>query len=118
MKLNGPPTFPVNPLLWISKVTVSADKRHHHYIVSRKHYLVYLLIHLRLVLLDPCEFRSRKVARRIQKVRKAGLMSDGIERLLAIRDSTSVAPYYRWTQDISILVHTPDHASDMRFLSL
>ena len=37
MKLNGPPTFPVNPLLWISKVTVSADKRHRQAAFQPKH---------------------------------------------------------------------------------
>ena len=47
MKLNCPPTFPVNPLLWISKVTVSADKRHRQAAFQPKHCLSVLnIMHL------------------------------------------------------------------------
>ena len=47
MKLNDPPAFPVDPLLWISNMPVSADKRHRQAAFQPKHCLSLLnIMHL------------------------------------------------------------------------
>ncbi len=74
-------------------------------VVPGKHYLIYFRIHIRLVILHPGELGSGEIARGIEKMRKAVPMSESVKSPVSIRHGTRVAPYYRRTEHIHVLVN-------------
>ena len=64
----------------------------HGYIVAGEHHLIYLFIHLRLVLLDPCQLGGGEVARRVEQMRQASFLSQSFESPLSVGHSARVAP--------------------------
>ena len=75
-------------------------------IVARQHYLIYTVEHVRLVLTNPCQLGSCKVARRIEQVAQAIVGSQCLESLLAIGHGTRVAPYNTVAYGAHLAVNT------------
>ena len=66
---------------------------------------MHLSEYLRFILFYPCQFGSRKVSGRIQKMCQALLFADRLESAIPIRHRTTVAPDHRRTQHLHLPVH-------------
>ena len=62
-------------------------------IIAGEHEAPYLGVDLRFVALDPGQLGSREVARGVEQVRHASVVTDGLKGFRASRDGTGVAPY-------------------------
>ena len=60
----------------------------HGEVVARQHHLIYLIIYLRLILLDPSQLGRGKVARRIEQMPQALSRTQVAESPLAVRHGT------------------------------
>ena len=67
---------------------VSHSRETHGDIVAREHNLIYLIIYIRLVLLDPCQFSRSKIAWRVQQMTQALVSTEILECLFAIGNGT------------------------------
>ena len=75
-------------------------------IITRQHHLIYFIIQVRFILLNPCQLSCSKVTWRIQQVRQALLATQITESSLAIRHSTWITPDNSRTQRLVVLVYT------------
>ena len=74
-------------------------------IVTRQHHLIYFIIQVSLVLLNPCQFCCGEVTWRVQQVRQALIATQLLKSLLAIRNSTWITPDNWGTERLQVLVH-------------
>ena len=65
-----------------------------------------LFVNGRLILLNPSQFGGREVARRIQQMWKASLLSQCFESLLSVGHGSGVAPDNGRTQHLLVFIYT------------
>ena len=78
----------------------------HGNIVARKHHLIYLTEHFRLILLHPRQLGGSEVAGGVQQVRQALFSTQVMESTLAVRNGTGVAPDDGRTKRLLVLIDT------------
>ena len=75
-------------------------------IVAWQHDLVYLVKHLRLVLLHPSQLGGGEISRGIQQMPQALICSQRVESALTILNGARVTPNDRGAQDLLVFVYT------------
>ena len=80
-------------------------RQFHGQIVTGQHDFVYLVKQLWLILLDPSQFGSSKIAWWIEQALQTTLFAKITESLITIRHGTRITPDDTWTQHVLLLVH-------------
>ena len=97
---------PEHSLRQATDSSVSNTTQSHGDIITRQHNLIYFTVNLWFVLLNPSQLSSSKVTRRVQQMTQTLVSTQIFECLLAVRNSTRVAPDNCGAESLQILINT------------